>query len=190
MLNKNADELVYEDGKVVGVRSGDEVVRAKKVICDPSYAQNKVKSVGSVVRAICILDHPLPQTGDADSAQIVIPQNQVGRKHDIYIASVSSAHNVCAKDFTLAIVSTIVETDEPEKEIEKGLALLGNIREKFVSVSPLQVPVEDGKQDNVYISRSYDATSHFETVCDDVHDIWRRITGEALVLKKKESTEA
>jgi Rab GDP dissociation inhibitor len=53
----------------------------------------------------------------------------------------------------------------------------------------LEVPIEDGKQDHVYISRSYDATSHFETVCDDVHDMWRRITGEPLVLKKKENEE-
>jgi Rab GDP dissociation inhibitor len=61
---------------------------------------------------------------------------------------------------------------------------------RFVHVSPMEIPLDDGKQDNVYISRSYDATSHFETVCDDVHDIWKRITGEALVLKKKEDAEA
>jgi Rab GDP dissociation inhibitor len=30
---------------------------------------------------------------------------------------VSSAHNVCAKDVYVAIVSIIVETDEPELEI-------------------------------------------------------------------------
>lgn len=28
---------------------------------------------------------------------------------------------------------------------------------------PLYEPLESGKKDNVYISRSYDATSHFET---------------------------
>lgn len=59
----------------------------------------------------------------------------------------------------------------------------------FIHESPLEVPIEDGKQDNVFISRSYDATSHFETVCDDVHDMWRRITGEPLVLKKRETEE-
>jgi Rab GDP dissociation inhibitor len=60
---------------------------------------------------------------------------------------------------------------------------------RFIHESPLEVPIEDGKQDNVYISRSYDATSHFETVCEDVHDMWRRITGEPLVLKKRENEE-
>ena len=29
----------------------------------------------------------------------------------------------------------------------------------------------------VFISQSYDATTHFETVCDDVMDIYARVTG-------------
>lgn len=43
---------------------------------------------------------------------------------------VSATHNVCAKDNYIAFVSTIVETDRPEQEIQPGLALLGNIHEK------------------------------------------------------------
>jgi Rab GDP dissociation inhibitor len=49
---------------------------------------------------------------------------------DIYIAMVSSTHNVCAKEVFVAIVSTIVETDRPEQEIAPGLRLLGPIYEK------------------------------------------------------------
>ena len=52
---------------------------------------------------------------------------------DIYIAMVSSTHNVCAKDVYVAIVSTIVETDKPELEIAPGLLLLGNIYDKYVA---------------------------------------------------------
>jgi Rab GDP dissociation inhibitor len=51
---------------------------------------------------------------------------------DIYVAMVSSTHNVCAKDVYIAIVSTIVETDRPEQEILPGLQLLGPIYDKFV----------------------------------------------------------
>ena len=29
----------------------------------------------------------------------------------------------------------------------------------------------------VFVSKSYDATTHFETTCDDVLDIFRRVTG-------------
>jgi len=189
MLDKPVDELVYEDGVVVGVRSGEEVARTKQVICDPSYAKDKVRTVGKVVRAICFLKHPVPNTNDIDSVQIVIPQNQVQRRHDIYVACVSSAHNVCAKNFYLAIVSTIIETDNPEKEIEPGLNRLGPIHDKFISISSIEEPIADGTKDQVFISRSYDATSHFETVCDDVKDIYRRVTGKDLILKQRATQE-
>lgn len=45
---------------------------------------------------------------------------------------------------------------------------------------PIYEPLEDGKKDNLFISRSYDATSHFETTTDDVKDIYRRCMGEEL----------
>jgi len=195
MLDKKIDEIVTdENGKFVGVKSGDEIVKAKQVIGDPSYfgagkqSEGKLRAVedGKVVRAICILKHPIPGTEDSDSVQIIIPQNQVNRKNDIYIAMVSSTHNVCAKDVYIAIVSTIVETDKPEMEIAPGLNLLGPIYDKFVTVSPTYTPTSSGVEDNIFITKSYDATSHFETVVDDVQDVWKRVIGTPLVLKKRE----
>jgi Rab GDP dissociation inhibitor len=55
-----------------------------------------------------------------------------------------------------------------------------------VSVSPLFTPTSSGVDDSIFITRSYDATSHFETVVEDVHDVWKRVTGKDLVLKKRE----
>ena len=91
MLDKSIDEIVTDsDGKFVGVRSGEETVKAKQVIGDPSYfgagkdvADGKMRAVeeGKVVRAICILKHPIPGTDNSDSCQIIIPQNQVGRRN-------------------------------------------------------------------------------------------------------------
>ncbi|VDC01860.1 unnamed protein product [Peniophora sp. CBMAI 1063] len=198
MLDKPAHEIVTDaDGKFVGVRSGDEVVKAKGVVGDPSYfgagagdgGKVRVVEEGKVIRAICILKHPIPGTEDSDSAQIIIPQNQVNRKNDIYVACVSSTHNVCAKDVYIAIVSTIVETDKPELEIAPGLQLLGPIYDKFVSITSTYTPTSDGKSDNIFITKSYDATSHFETVVEDVQDVWQRIMGAPLVLKKRENVE-
>ncbi len=48
MLDKAIDEIVYEDGKVVGVKSEGEVARCDCVIGDPSYFPDKVKKVGEV----------------------------------------------------------------------------------------------------------------------------------------------
>lgn len=65
---------------------------------------------------------------------------------------------------------------------------------------PLFKPLESGVDDNIFISKSYDATSHFETttgilipfsllstkltyLLDDVKDIYRRAEGEELVVE-------
>ncbi|KAG8690970.1 Rab GDP dissociation inhibitor alpha [Ceratobasidium sp. 423] len=194
MLDKKVDEIVTgPDGKFVGVRSGDETVKAKQVIGDPSYFITKeeggkvrVLEDQKVVRAICLLKNAIPNTENADSVQIIIPQNQVKRRNDIYIAMVSSTHNVCPMGSYVAMVSTIVETDSPEKEIEPGLALLGEIREKFVTTTQLYKPISLGKEDNIFITRSYDATSHFETVVEDVHSVWDRAVGTKIVFKKRD----
>lgn len=178
MLDKPCDEIVMEEGKVVGVRSGEETAKCKMVICDPSYCKDRTKRTGQVVRAICILDHPIANTNNSSSAQIIIPQNQVGRKNDIYVCSVSHAQSVSPANFYLAIVSTTVETGNPEAELTPGLNLLQPIREKFVSVSDIYEPTDDGKDSQLFISTSYDATTHFETTCDDVLSIYRRATGE------------
>lgn len=91
MLDKPVDEIITdEDGKFTGVRSGTEIVKAKMVIGDPSYfsvgnesegGKVRVLEEGKVVRAICLLNHPIPGTADSDSCQIIIPQNQVGRRN-------------------------------------------------------------------------------------------------------------
>ncbi|EPX70702.1 GDP dissociation inhibitor Gdi1 [Schizosaccharomyces octosporus yFS286] len=190
MLGQPVDAIEYDgNGVAVGVRSGEQVAKAKQVVGDPSYFREKVRSIGRLVRAICILDHPIPNTDNLDSVQIIIPQNQVKRKHDIYIACISSVHNVCPKGYYLAIISTIVETANPLSEIAPGLKLLGPVVESFSRVQELYEPMEDGTKDQCYITKSVDATSHFETMARDVRNIYKRMTGTDLVLKKRESAE-
>ncbi|MCL4130034.1 UNVERIFIED_CONTAM: hypothetical protein GTU68_036865 [Idotea baltica] len=178
MLDKPIDEIVMENGKVVGVKSGNEVAKCKQVYCDPSYVPDKVKKVGQVVRAICLMDHPILNTKDALSTQIIIPQKQVNRNSDIYVSLVSYTHQVAAKGWFIAIVSTTVETDKPEVEIKPGLDLLGPIKQKFVTLSDIYKPETDGTDNQLFVSESYDATSHFETTCLDVLSIYRRGTGD------------
>ncbi|ELU17873.1 hypothetical protein CAPTEDRAFT_148575 [Capitella teleta] len=177
MLDKDVTEIVYEDGKVVGVKSGEEMARCDMVIGDPSYFKEKVKKVGQVVRAICIMNHPIPNTKDSLSCQVIIPQGQVGRKSDIYVCCVSSTHMVTSKGYYTALVATTVETGNPEAELKPGLDLLGSIEEKFVAVNDLYEPLDDGRENQVFISKNYDATTHFETTCNDVLDIFARATG-------------
>jgi len=185
MLNKPVDEFVYgDDGKVIGVKSGEEVAKAKMVICDPSYAkQTKTKSVGKIVRSICILGAPIPKTNDAQSIQIIVPQSELKRRTDIYVSMVSSAHQIAKKGKYVAIVSTMVETNDPEREILPALRLLGKIEAQFTSVTDLFVPVDDGKADNVYVTSSYDPSSHFQSTSEEVMKIWKDINGTDLDLQ-------
>lgn len=82
------------------------------------------------------------------------------------------------------MVSTTVETSNPESEIKPGLDLLGSIRQKFLYVSDYLEPTDDGTQSHLFISTSYDATTHFETTCLDVLDIFKRATGEEFDFNK------
>jgi Rab GDP dissociation inhibitor len=89
MLNTNVDEIQYDGDKAVGIKATMTGVdpemkfetKAKMILGDPSYFPSKVKVTGHVLRAICILKHPLASTNEGDSSQLIIPQSQVGRKH-------------------------------------------------------------------------------------------------------------
>ena len=101
-----------ESGKAYGVTSEGETAKCKKVVCDPSYLPEKVdmvslwerkdihvlhkfsvskmllkneqvKKVGRVARAICIMKHPIPDTKDSHSVQIILPKKQLKRKSDM-----------------------------------------------------------------------------------------------------------
>jgi Rab GDP dissociation inhibitor len=82
MLNTQVDEIMMnEDGKVTGIKSGDKTATAPLVICDPSYCADKFKkATGKVIRAICLLNHPIPNTHDAPSIQIIMPAKQLNKK--------------------------------------------------------------------------------------------------------------
>ena len=98
MLNTSIDDIEYDGTKAVGIkatmhdRGGDSEplkfsTKAKKILGDPSYFPGKVQVVGHVLKAICILNHPLAGTDNSDSAQLIIPQSQVGRKNGEFLNS-------------------------------------------------------------------------------------------------------
>lgn len=91
---------------------------------------------------------------------------------------VSHAHAVCAKDLYIVIISATVETANPEDEIKPAIELLGGVREMFVKVSTLEEPINNADAERLFITKSYDATSHFETSDIDVLNIYERIVQE------------
>lgn len=191
MLGTPIDEVLYDENKkFAGVITKEGKAKAPIVIADPTYFPERVKSSGhKVIRAMCILDHPVPNTHDLDSVQIIIPQNQVNRKNDIYIAVLSDVHCVVPKGYYLAIVSTIVETATPHVELEPAFQLLGSRLDTLMGIAELYEPAQDGTESGIYISKSYDPSSHFESTTDDIKDLYLRITGKPLVLRKRPTEE-
>ncbi|TWW62085.1 Rab GDP dissociation inhibitor beta [Takifugu flavidus] len=177
LLNRAVNEVVMDNGRVKAL------FLCKQLICDPKYVPNRVRKVGRVIRVICLLNHPVKNTHEAQSCQIIIPHTQANRKSDIYISVVSGAHNVAADGVYIATVSTAAETGNPEREVQPALELLEPIMQKFVSVRHLLVPNDDGKRSQIFVSRSYDATNHFEAECEDIKDMYRRITGAELCFR-------
>jgi Rab GDP dissociation inhibitor len=102
---------------------------------------------------------------------------------------VSSSHMICAEGIYVAMVSTTVETDEPENEIQPAIELLGSILDIFVSVQTLYDPLDDGKNSNLWITKSYDASSHFELASNDILEVYEKISGEKLDLNIEQNEE-
>ncbi|XP_004504841.1 guanosine nucleotide diphosphate dissociation inhibitor At5g09550 [Cicer arietinum] len=183
MLNKPACRVEFgDDGKAIGVTSEGETAKCKKVVCDPSYLPDKVHKVGKVARAVCIMSHPIPDTNDSHSAQVILPQKQLGRKSDMYLFCCSYAHNVAPKGKYIAFVTTEAETDQPEVELKPGIDLLGPVDEIFYDIYDRFEPTNDHATDGCFISTSYDATTHFETTVKDVVQMYSKITGKVLDL--------
>lgn len=99
------------------------------VVSDPTYAGEHVKSEGKILRVICVLKGPVKDiTGD--SAMIVIPQQQCGRKNDIFISISSNRHKICPKNFLVGIISSRQETEEGLAELDLAFKLLGYDEDK------------------------------------------------------------
>merc|ERR1711934_185781 len=195
MLDKPFKGVVMgEDGKVSGVTStnndceaeSEATATAPLVIAAPEYFPDKVQEQGKVIRTICILKGQAPGTAEAASCQIILPGSQCGRANDIYVTVLESSHQVAPQGRFIGIVSTKVETGDPEKELHPGMDLLGgrdgNILCRFTNIAPYMVPKPGTGEDGIFLTESYDATSHFETAVLDVLNVYKAATGEALDL--------
>ena len=177
MLNRGVEEILYdENGNFRGIKSQGEEVFGKILITEPSYVQkfNKVKSIGKFISWICILDHPIPKTNNVASWQIILPQKQVNRKNDIFIAVLNFTHCVCKKGYYLAIISTMEESDKPEAEIQPAMDIIGPTLEIFDKISVIYVPIDTTFKGNIYITSSFDPQSHFENDTDIVIEIYEK----------------
>jgi len=191
MLRRPVKTIIYgSDGKVDSVETTEGTAKVKvggRVIADPSYFMDtlktkdpKIKAVGRVARWLCIMDHPVPGTNNANSCQIILPMAAV--KSDIYISVQSSALCVAPAGMYLAMISSDVYTDKPKDELMVAFKLLGPVLKDFFFVSEIYMPCNDPREDNVFIPSSMNATTHFEAATREVEILYKMITGKTVDL--------
>lgn len=204
MLNKPIEKIHYDAaGKVCGVESEGKVAKCDRVIADPSYfmGTDKIKLVGKVARCIVIMDSKAPFLPDTlngvpsdCSAQMIFPSVQTGRKFDTYVSVVSGkAHNIAKSGFYVAVISSELDAAE-QADVKKQHAVINmalrelkdpkraNLKQKFFWVTDLYHPCNDPAKDGCFISKSYDATTHFETATDEVLNLYTKLTGKKIDL--------
>eukprot|EP00796_Vickermania_ingenoplastis_P002278 gene2278-1420_t len=190
MLQTPVDKVNFDaSGVFESIESGGKKAYAKYVVGDPSYFPDRVKPTGRVIRCIAIMDHPIPGIKEGiESCQIIIPQSELKRNNDMYILQLGESNKVCPEGKFIAIIGTVVENERnPEKDIEPGLRVIGSTLEKFISVSVLCEPLEDGKKSKCFISKSYDAATHFEQSAADILSLFDRIHGKPYDFKQLEN---
>jgi RAB protein geranylgeranyltransferase component A len=112
----------------------------------------KIRPTGLEVKCICLLNHPIPNTYNAESVQIIIPGPQVGRVNDTFVCCMGNTLQTSAPGIYVAIVSTLLEKGQPDNDVAPRLQLLGPILKRFMSVTTTYEPVTDGSQDKCYIT--------------------------------------
>jgi len=211
MLNRGSDdgpvfgegkfEVTYDEGqKATGIQVNGTQANAQIVIGDPSYFPELVQKSGKVVRAIALMTKPLEHAKDVSSYQVIFPGSTIGRQNDLYLFCCSGQHKVAPEGKYVVFVSTTVEgpidgNESAEavahRELAAGLSLLavGEPLRIFYDMYDLMKPKEDGLRNRVFISESFDATTHFETAINDVLVLYERIMGEKLNLAAPEAQE-
>jgi len=188
MLRAALQKILMKDGKFAGVIVDGKIARANQCACDPSYVADKVKQVYQVVRAIVILDHPPACVKPpVDSCQIIIPNNQCGRNSDIYVCCVGWKNEVAPKGYYIAIVATMCENGpnaDIKEEVKMGVEILGKPIDTFYSLDNFYEPIDNGQESQIFVSSSYDPTTHFETTSLDIVKIYEAMTGEKMDFDK------
>lgn len=145
---------------------------------------NKIKSIGKMIRRICILDHPIPKIDkNYNSSIIIIPSDQINKRNDILIKILNWKAGICKLGYYITFISTIIETDCPGEELTPAMDKIGPFSEIFDEISDIYEPIDKNFEGNIYINSSYDFSYNFENDINDVLKIYGKITGENYLIK-------
>ena len=199
MLNVDITDIEVDKesgrSKVWGIYEGKKsYATTKHIITSPEYLikcgmADRLQKIGTIVRVICIIDHPIPKTGNSNAVQIILPQKQTKRKNDIYIMCIGNSHGVCKKGYYVAIISSMQENPDVDTDLAVAFETIGPIKYRFTTKEDQYVPKGSNGQDAIYVTQTLDPTSHFETAAENVLEIYKAITGKDVDLTIKEAEE-
>ncbi|EER42593.1 secretory pathway gdp dissociation inhibitor [Histoplasma capsulatum H143] len=186
MLNTNVDEVLYDGDTVSGIKAtmkerGEPedgitfTTKTKKIIGDPTYFPGKVKVTGYLLKAICILTHPIDKTDSNDSLQLIIPQSQM------YISRWSLPHTTSARRVTTSLSSPPLPKTKRTtiSSWSQGFERLGAIEEKFMG-PPIQFVMSHWRT----AARTTSIISRVRcTAFRNTLDIYKRAEGHELVVE-------
>ena len=190
IVNQDIEEILYdENGNFKGIISKGKYIYGKILISEPSYINkwNKVKSIGKVIRRICILNHPISEINkyndSINSYQIIYPGKLINKKNDILISILNHEYYVCKKGYYLAIISTIVEKKDANQDISPVMEIISPVLDYFDQICDIFVPLDKSlNKKNIYITSSLDDKFNFEDDMKDVIFIYEAITGTKINL--------
>ncbi|KAK6089444.1 hypothetical protein P3W45_001581 [Vairimorpha bombi] len=145
--------------------------KAGKIISDQSYIQMHSSSY-EVIRGICILQGDSEITKKAPSSQILFLKSEYERNNDIFVVILGKEEEATPEGYKVAIISTVKETENPEKEIEPVMSKLGNVVKSFIEVRSVY-KTED--HHNIIFTKGVDESTHFETLCMELQDICKKL---------------
>lgn len=93
-------------------------------------------------------------------------------------------HKVSNKKYYLAIASSTKEKENVEEDLKVAFDIIGPYKHKFVNYETMYS--SKPYSDEIYVTETLDATSHFESAAEDVLKIYKEITGKELDLQIKE----
>lgn len=98
-----------------------------------------------------------------------------------------ATHGVCKKGFFIVIISTTKEKENFDEDMQEAFDIVGKILYRF----DIEEEMYEAKDysDNIFITSSLDATSHFESSAEDVCNVYKAITGKELDLTLPQKIE-
>ncbi|KAI5148875.1 Rab GDP dissociation inhibitor [Enteropsectra breve] len=154
-IEKNKVSLVDPDGK-------RQTVKAGKIISDPKYFKDSVV-VKQIIRCILIIR----KNEEMESSCIMFYKKYLKRKNDIFCVILGAEEKACPAGYCVVILSTVKETEDPEKEISQALRHF-DILKKYIELRDVHI---NSDSESVIFTRGVDESAVMENIYKDVERI-------------------